>query len=960
MLRGLITKYIARSGDTNSTRWIGNIDGVDGVERWLWCGQIAVSEKIGPSHVDRICIDAALKLWNVFLNLLDQDENTEMQVLEYLQAFEFPIRFLCACIPFLSEEDCVGPRDAVVFLISGMKGAFELVQSVESDVCDADQSLSEVCGNGRVVHIKCMSTKGNSDDSARLDDFKQRAGEMRNEKEDGFFDNLEPELYNLKKLRLAEQISKNVNQFSAKLSTLVALTLFIPASALPPVGPAIAKNTATLPSALTLSTLEAFTAKQLLDLSGVPTDRLYLLESDVGITAFLNPLQNFATLSAIIKHRYTDFLVNEVDPAGNVLHLDAVDTAAVEARQIVKAFDLANVPESVFAEMRGFFNEAEADSCLQKVKDILAEKVQTRAVVRTAANEAGGDKKRTRRNDGTCGEVTTSEAGVAVLGSDVVKSNEVITAEKAKKVDGELNEKTRKEEKEIWTRAYPVKEERVAVYDFFKTHFPEKLATDLRPDNRINLRLFTSRDRQRSIPRPDFGPSGPGEHLSFILYKENKDTMDCLNSLARVTGTQAMNYTFAGTKDKRGVTVQKCSGHRVFQSKLEGVNLGPNIKIGNFKYVKERVNLGDLLGNQFAITLRDVALTEKSDTKSEKDISEILQTSLDSLQKSGFINYYGMQRFGTRSISTHQVGLAMLAGSWGTAVDLIMMPKGDEKQEIMDARKLWMEKRDYKACFHAFPRYCVAERAVMQAMVPRNLRLMYVHSVQSFIWNHAASERIRLYGSKIVKGDLVAKYNAYAPKKSKLEEEVEEAGDLSDIAAIAEHKQGRLIEVELVETDEQAAQKSIEDLVLPLPGHSIKYPTNEIGKFYEEFMAKYLLDPHDMKRKNRETSLAGDYRRVVIKPKDISWNIMRYDDPNFPLSRTDLDIINGVPEPVSIPDGKRIGVVVRFTLETSSYATMALREILRSDTSAGYQSTLSASSKKETDAERESFTHVVQ
>ncbi|KAJ3249859.1 hypothetical protein HDU77_007369 [Chytriomyces hyalinus] len=729
------------------------------------------------------------------------------------------------------------------------------------------------------------------------------------------------------------------------------------------------------------------TVEQLIAMSGVPVERGFLLETDVGISTYLNPLQTDARLTAIIKHRFTDFIVNEIDPSGNILHLTATDAAASSnnAVKLDRKTIIDTLPESVFTEMRTFFDE-EQDENVERVKELVRNGVRVQnppkkdkedrrdRYNRKEAEKAGSKDAPAEKTPEETAAATESTGELAAEKASESKTAETETKDaesKAVVADARISQ--------VITKAFTDKQDRVRVYDFFRTHFAELLATDSRGDQKICIRLATPRDLARSTPRPDFSSTGPGEHLSFILYKENKDTMDCLNTLARVTNTMAKAYTFAGTKDKRGVTVQRCSGHRVWQSKLEGVKLPPGMKVGGFKYVKDRVNLGDLSANHFIITLRDVEIVKDEQTSTPTPpISEILSTSLKSLQENGFINYYGMQRFGTRSVSTHQVGLAMLSSSWATAIELIMMPKGEERAEFAEARRLWVEEKNAKKSFYAFPRGCVAERAVMQAFmretkgdydylgalmaVPRNLRMMYLHSVQSFVWNHAASERIRLYGRKIVKGDLVARYNPLSNRNTSATTMGEDATDAdtttgdaeaAEISAIEEHRQGRMIEVDLIETDEDAATRSIDDLVLPLPGHQVKYPTNEIFAFYKKFMAQYGLDPNDMKRHNREVSLAGDYRRVLIRPKNVSWKVLQYDDPHIPLSRTDLDIINGVPEPVSLPDGKRVGVVVEFSLETSSYATMALREILRSDTSAGFQGTLSNKSNQVTDAERE-------
>ena len=88
-------------------------------------------------------------------------------------------------------------------------------------------------------------------------------------------------------------------------------------------------------------------------------------------------------------------------------------------------------------------------------------------------------------------------------------------------------------------------------------------------------------------------------------------------------------------------------------------------------------------------------------------------------------------------------------------------------------------------------------------------------------------------------------------------------------------------------------------------------------------------------------------------------SFIRYDDPTEKLCNTDVDKLENAPEPMGIEgncfseanlflelsavcilDGKYLALKVEFTLGTSQYATMALREIMRAETSSQAQSSI--------------------
>ena len=56
------------------------------------------------------------------------------------------------------------------------------------------------------------------------------------------------------------------------------------------------------------------------------------------------------------------------------------------------------------------------------------------------------------------------------------------------------------------------------------------------------------------------------------------------------------------------------------------------------------------------------------------------------VRERGFINYFGLQRFGSGGAPTSEVGLAMLKEDWEGAVRLIMTPRMGENEATHESK----------------------------------------------------------------------------------------------------------------------------------------------------------------------------------------------------------------------------------------------------------------------------------
>ena len=511
------------------------------------------------------------------------------------------------------------------------------------------------------------------------------------------------------------------------------------------------------------------------------------------------------------------------------------------------------------------------------------------------------------------------------------------------------------------------------------------------------------RNKNNSAKRAPWPKDRPN-FLRFVLYKENVDTTTAAKDVVRMAHLPSKSgINYAGMKDKRGITTQFCSVYRVEKDHLLAVNKeitnssgggnttlnGSNIiRLGNFQYVAEEVRLGALAGNRFDVVLRNIDIGEDSadsNCSRKQQIQQKLEAAGMALKAHGFINYFGMQRFG-KYYDTHLVGIAIMKGDFEGAIEIIMREKTGEYPRIAEARRLWARRfesidvsKDEKSAREAemkcardiqnsLGRFMNCENSIVSSLsrnprdykrafgsIAKNMRSMFLHSYQSYLWNMVASHRIESGGStKISVGDLVLIEDKPSHKGG---------GGTSGL-------KGKAVKV-IKEEDVTDSRYIITDVVLPLAGSKIVYPGGSSGDFFDELLKKDGIRKGDFARIgaiDKEIALGGDYRKMICKPEDVSFEIKVYTDPLQPLLQTDLMKVNNIDVAAitlcsSEEQGRQnhimqevnqeeinemiFGMSIGFTLPPSSYATIALRELTKRSTSSEHQSKLELSGKCE-------------
>ncbi len=387
-----------------------------------------------------------------------------------------------------------------------------------------------------------------------------------------------------------------------------------------------------------------------------------------------------------------------------------------------------------------------------------------------------------------------------------------------------------------------------------------------------------------------------GKHLIIELTKRDWDTNHIIRDLSRSLGISQKRIGFAGTKDKRAVTTQRISIFDVTEQTIEKVNI-KDVQLIPLGRYRRSVELGDLRGNIFQITIRDIDLDTEELKQRMNGVTSEIQTM------GGVPNFFGIQRFGAIRPVTHLVGEALVRGSPEKAAMIYIAASfKDEPEETRIARDEVRNTRNFAQGLKTFPPRLRYERAMMHylvehpedykgsfSMLTESMSRMFVHAFQSYIYNRVICARIKagIPLNQAIEGDIVCFKNSDSlPDTSKTQRV--NAVNLDGMNNLI--KRGRAF------------------VTAPLFGYDTEMATGIPGELESAIIDELKLKPEDFRLENVPAMASRGQRREILL------NVQ----PRFEILEDELN------------EGK-LKVMVDFSLPKGSYATTVLREYMKVD-----------------------------
>ncbi|KAJ7329740.1 hypothetical protein JRQ81_015914 [Phrynocephalus forsythii] len=456
------------------------------------------------------------------------------------------------------------------------------------------------------------------------------------------------------------------------------------------------------------------------------------------------------------------------------------------------------------------------------------------------------------------------------------------------------------------------KEHRTMVHHFLNKKFGKLVETKSFPSSEQNVVITVRfREKRGSRKRTNANSEAKEEiYTAFTLQKENLETLEAIGYLASELGVLPADFSYTGIKDKKAVTYQAMVVKKVTPSRLKALGsvIGKKgLSVSKIRCANHPLRLGELQGNHFDIIVRDL---KPQSNDCSASLKQRICEAIENVKENGFINYYGPQRFGLgQNIQTDQIGLALLNEELVKAVKLFFTPE-DSDDPVNKAKKYFLETEDAKGTLAMLPDFKIREKMLLRALhrygishegctrgwmsIPHSMRIFYVHAYCSKIWNEAVSYRFKIYGTRVVAGDLI------------FSTECTESCLQNDKVHV------------VTSAEEMASRYTISQVVLPMAGYSVHYPTNKLGEWYRERLARDHLQMCPFRLPALQLNVPGCYRHILKYPHDMSYHF---------LNSNGKEIGTGD----NLLQDSETSLFMSFWLDPSCYATVCLREILKCD-----------------------------
>ncbi|MHA2005962.1 MAG: tRNA pseudouridine(13) synthase TruD [Promethearchaeota archaeon] len=384
-------------------------------------------------------------------------------------------------------------------------------------------------------------------------------------------------------------------------------------------------------------------------------------------------------------------------------------------------------------------------------------------------------------------------------------------------------------------------------------------------------------------------------YTSFNLTKINKDTFEAIKLISKYLKIPNNTIYYSGLKDKQSISVQRISIKGNFLEDLRVLKIN-DLFVRNIFPTKKPVKLGSHQGNNFSVVIRNI--------EPKKGFKNNVEKLLNFISYFGFPNYFGLQRFGSYRPNSHIVGRFLLVGEYEKAYkEYVLNTYSYESDESRKVRNELKKDGELEKAYNDFPKIFHYERNMIRFLMrnpgdyegamktlPINLNRLLISSFQSYLFNKMLSLRVKkgfpLF--KPINGDVLCILDDYN-------------GNITQI----KYLYGETYDKQL----EKALKLNRASIILPIIGANTRLDDFPLMKpiFKEIAKSENIKEDIFQSKFIQNTEFKGSIRAMTVKPNGLRL-----------LELTDDDIN---------PGKKKI--IIEFSLQKGSYATMLIREFIK-------------------------------